>query len=48
MQLPQVNENQNRIEINLAVMSSSEFTMSLHEVRGQFLGMCDLQLHFDL
>ena len=22
--------------------------MSLHEVRGQFWGMCDLQLHFDL
>ena len=38
----------NRIEINLAVTSSCEVTMILHEVRGQFLGMCDLQLRFDL
>ena len=48
MQLRQVNENQNGIEINLALSSSCEVTMSLHEVRGQFLGMCDLQLRFDL
>ena len=48
MQLRQVDENQNRFEINLAVTSSCEVTMSLHEVRGQFWGMCDLQLQFDL
>ena len=48
MQLRQVNENQNIFEINLAVTSSCEVAMSLHEVRRQFLGMCDLQLRFDL
>ena len=44
----QVNENPNRFEINLAVTSSCEVTISLHEVRGQLLCMCDLQLCFDL
>ena len=48
MQLRQVNENPNEFEINLAVTSSCEVTISLDEVRGQFLCMCDLQLHFDL
>ena len=48
MQLHQVNENQNRFETNLAVTSSCEVTMSLHEVKGQFLCMCNLQLRFDL
>ena len=47
MQLRQVNENQNRFEINLGVTSSCEVMMSLHVVIGQFWGMCDLQLHFD-
>ena len=46
MQLRQVNENQNRFE--LSVTSSCEVTISLHEVRGQFLCMCHLQLRFDL
>ena len=49
MQLRQVNENPNRFEINLTVTSSCEVTISLHEVRGQLLYMCDLlQLRFDL
>ena len=48
MQLGQVNENQNKFQIDLAVTSSCKVTMSLHEVRGQFLGICDLQLSFDL
>ena len=45
MQLRQVNEIQNRFEINLDVTSSCEVTMSLHEVIGQFWGKYDLQLH---
>ena len=46
MQFRQVNENQNRFEIYLAVTSSCEVTISLHEVRGQFVCICDLQLRF--
>ena len=48
MQLRQVNENPNRFEIDLAVTSSCEVMISLNEVRGQILCLCDLQLHFDL
>ena len=47
MQLPQVNENQIVLDINLGVTSSFEVTITLPEVRGQIWGMCDLQLHFD-
>ena len=39
MQLRQVNKNPNRFAINLPVTSSCEVTISLHEVRGQFLYM---------
>ena len=38
MQLRLVNKNQNRFEINLAVTSSLEVTMRMHEVRSQFRG----------
>ena len=48
MQLRQVNANQNKFEINLAVTSSCEILFDVHEVRGQFLCMYDLHLRFDL